>query len=243
MTASMAAKADLKAMVRQGLLEFGHQCFEYDTRIFEKYTSYGGEYLFELLPRTMLSDRETRRSEGIFKGLRAAEIFDICFTKDALEFLLGHAYSPWYFWSNVRKLSSIYVSNSAEEVIPFTLAFVQSRILVENTPFGMAGSQFSDTHSTHLKALIQGMGGSLDISKLEPKMAFFLMQYGLIFQKTKPERFSDIAELVVNPLWRDWLTSFTTPSAEVAITTEPAAAPEQAASPNNNANGEEGIRD
>lgn len=221
--AAAAAKSDLYNMARQGLLEFGHKRFEYSTSIFDSYTSYGGEYLFDLIPRSMLSAQGSRRANGVFEGLSAAEIFEICFTKDALEFLLRHAYNPWRFWSNVNKLISVLVTGPAEEAVPFSLDFVQQRILATNTPFGLASSPFSDAHSAKLKALIEGMGGTLDISKLEPKMAFFLMQHGLIMHKTKPNDYREIAELVVNPLWVDWLVALTAVPAEVSA--EPAEAP------------------
>lgn len=227
-TAAAAAKADLYDMTRQGLLEFSHQRFEYSTSIFESYTSFGGDYLYDLIPRSMLSAGESTRATGVFKGISAAEIFEICFTKDALEFLLRHAYSPWRFWSNVNKLMPFLMSDSAEEVLPFNLDYVQRRILATNTPFGLAGSPFSDAHSAKLKALIDNMGGSLDISKLEPKMAFFLMQHGLIMHKTKPSDYREIAELVVNPLWADWLVALTAvplEAAQVEAAPDPAAAP------------------
>ncbi len=221
--AAAAAKADLYAMARQGLLEFSHQRFEYSTSIFDSYTSFGGEYLYDLIPRSMLSTRESTPANGIFRGLSIAEMFEICFTKEALEFLLQHAYSPWRFWSNVNKLISILVTSPAEEEVPFSLDFVKQRILTTNTPFGLASSPFSDAHSAKLKALIENMGGSLDISKLEPKMAFFLMQHGLIMHKSKPNDYREVAELVVNPLWADWLAALT------ALPTEPS--PEPAANP------------
>lgn len=219
--AASAAKSDLYDMARQGLLEFGHKRFEYSTSIFESYTSYGGEYLFDLIPRSMLSAQGSRRANGVFQGLSAAEIFEICFTKDALEFLLRHAYNPWRFWSNVNKLMSIFArSNPVEEAIPFTLDFVQQQILTTHTPFGIASSPFSDAHSANLKALIEGMGGTLDISKLEPKVAFFLMQHGLIMQKAKPDNYREMAELVVNPLWADWLVALTAVPLEAATIEE-----------------------
>lgn len=221
--AAAAAKSDLYDMASQGLLEFSHQRFEYSTSIFESYKSFGGDYLYDLIPRSMLSASGSRRATGVFKGLSAAEIFEICFTKDALEFLLRHAYSPWRFWSNVIKLMSFLVSDSAEDVVPFTLDFVQRRILATNRPFGLATSPFSDAHSAKLKALIEGMGGSLDISKLEPKMAFFLMQHGLIMHKTKPNDYREVADLVVNPLWADWLVALTAVPAEPSP--EPAETP------------------
>jgi hypothetical protein len=46
--AAAAAKSDLYAMARQGLLEFGHQRFEYSTSIFDSYRSFGGDYLYDL---------------------------------------------------------------------------------------------------------------------------------------------------------------------------------------------------
>lgn len=218
--AASAAKSDLYNMARQGLLEFGHKRFEYSTSIFDSYTTYGGEYFFDLIPRSMLSAQGSRRANGVFEGLSAAEIFDICFTKDALEFLLRHAYSPWRFWSDVSKLMSVFANNPVEEEIPFTLDFVRQQILSAKTPFGLATSPFSDAHSATLKALIEGMGGTLDISKLEPKMAFFLMQHGLIMQKAKPNNYREIADLVVNPLWADWLVALTAVPLEAATIEE-----------------------
>ncbi len=221
--AAAAAKSDLYDMARQGLLEFGHKRFEYSTRIFENYRSYGNEGIFDILPRSMLNANGSRRANGVFQNLGAAEIFEICFTEDALEFLLRHAYSPWGFWSHVTRLMSFFVSDSTEEVIPFTLDFVQRRILTTSTPFGLATSPFSDAHSANLKVVIEGMGGTLDISKLEPKMAFFLMQHGLIMQKEKPNNYREVADLVVNPLWADWLVALTAVPAEPSP--EPAATP------------------
>jgi hypothetical protein len=158
-------------------------------------------------------------------------MFEICFTKEALEFLLRHAYSPWRFWSNVYKLNSNLVTSPAEEAVPFSLDFVQQRILTTNTPFGLAGSSFSDVHCAKLKALLEVMGGSLDISKLEPKMAFFLMQHGLIMHKTKSNDYREIAELVVNPLWADWLAALTAVPAEAPPTVQAEASPALSAEP------------
>jgi hypothetical protein len=229
--AAAVAKSDLYAMARQGLLEFGHQRFEYSTSIFDSYKSFGGEYLYDLVPRSMLGARESTPANGIFRGLSIAEMFEICFTKEALEFLLRHAYSPWRFWINVSKLISILDTSPAEEAFPFSLDFVQQRILTTNTPFGLAGSPFSDAHSAQLKALIEGMGGSLDISKLEPKVAFFLMQHGLIMHKTKPNDYREIAELVVNPLWADWLAALTAVQAEASPAVQAETSSEQKAAP------------
>lgn len=229
--ATAAAKADLYAMARQGLLEFSNRRFEYSTSIFDSYTSFGGEYLYDLIPRSMLGNRESTPANGIFRGLSIAEMFEICFSKEALEFLLRHAYSPWRFWSYVVQLISIPVASPTEEAFPLSLDFVQQRILTTNSPLGLAGSPFNEAHSAKLKALIEGMGGSLDISKLEPKMAFFLMQQGLIMHKTKPDDYREIAELVVNPLWADWLAALTAVQAEASPAVQAETSSEQKAAP------------
>lgn len=193
--AASLALRDLNKMATDGVMESHHSMFDLEVVAHGTRKTYR-DSLFSMLPRSC-TDRNSRCNFGVFNGLSLNEILPLVFAPEAIDFLVEHAYNPGIFWSNVNKCA-FSMFREETEALPFSLETVKSRIIGENTPFGVRTSPYSNLNLARLKA--HAAGGKFDANKLEAAYAFELIRHGFLLRQ-KLEDYQQPSILVVNPMW------------------------------------------
>lgn len=194
--AANLAICDLQRIASEGMNENHYDKFDFEV------ATHSSRKEFRFLSLRMLpsscKDSNGWCNFGIFKGLTLLEILDLCFTSGAIDFLFEHAYNPSIFWSNVNTcvFSMFRVETKA---LPFDLETLKSRIIGENTPFGIRTSPYSDENMARLKA--HAMDGKFDPNKLEAAYAFELILHGFLLRQKLEDYKKKPSILVVNPMW------------------------------------------
>jgi hypothetical protein len=213
--AESAAKQELVEIARAGMAQSYSYRYDFEVVAFSTRTTYR-DSIYELFPRDHL-DRDYRISEGVFKFRYPGEVFELCFTKEALDFLIDHSYNPFFVWSMVFQTANCFLREN-KRTLPFTLEDVKTEVIGERTPFGLVSSPYSDLHMGRLKAAAKKNKGKFDPNKLPAAYAFELIRAGFLFRQ-KLEDYQAQPVLVVNPLWQHLLddaVTATTPDGESA---------------------------
>ncbi len=199
--AMKVAKLELVEIARAGMAQHYHTMYDFEVVAYGTRTQYR-DSIFDFLPRT-LTNRESRMASGVFAGLGLNEILSLCFTQEAVDFFIDHAYNGHIFWSNIYHcVFSLFREDTAP--LPLDLEAVKSRVLGDRTPFGVVSSPYSDHHMGRLKAAAKKNKGKFDPNKLPAAYAFELIRAGFLFRQ-KLEDYKQPSVLVVNPLWQHLL--------------------------------------
>jgi hypothetical protein len=196
-----SAKHALVEIARAGLAETYFYQYDFEVVAYGTRTKYR-DSIYTLFPRAFM-DREQRISEGAFKFRYAREVFEACFTPEALDFLIDHSYNPHFFWQMVRQTAELFLQED-KRPLPFTLEDVKTQVIGDRTPFGLVSSSYSDLHMGRLKAAAKKNKGKFDPNKLPAAYAFELIRAGFLFRQ-KLEDYQAQPVLVVNPLWQHLL--------------------------------------
>lgn len=216
--AQKAAKLELVDIARAGMAE--HYFTMHDLEVVAHGTRMQyRDSIFNLLPRSCAGHgqyEQSRVGSGVFRGMAVHEILDACFTKEAVDFFIEHAYNGHIFWSNIyHTVFSIFREDTA--TLPLDLDTVKSRVIGDRTPFGVVSSPYSDLHMGRLKAAAKKNKGKFDPNKLPAAYAFELIRAGFLFRQ-KLEDYKQPSVLVVNPMWKHLIDDLVeaTPAGEAA---------------------------
>lgn len=199
--AESSAKHALVEIAQAGLAQSYFYQYDFEVVAYGTRTQYR-DSIYTLFPQS-LQDREQRIKDGVFKFHYAREVFALCFTKEALDFLIDHSYNPHFFWSMVHQTASLFLRED-KRPLPFTLEDVKTQVIGDRTPFGLVSSPYSDLHMGRLKAAAKKNKGKFDPNKLPAAYAFELIRAGFLFRQ-KLEDYRAQPVLVVNPLWQHLL--------------------------------------
>lgn len=204
--AQKAAKLELVEMARAGMQEKYHTMYDLEVVAHGTRMQYR-DSIFDMLPRSVSGHGQydqSRVASGVFRGMAVHEILDMCFTKEAVDFFIEHAYNGHIFWSNIyHTVFSMFREDTAE--MPYDLETVKSRVIGDRTPFGVVSSPYSDLNMGRLKAAAKKNKGKFDPNKLPAAYAFELIRAGFLFRQ-KLEDYKQPSVLVVNPMWQHIIT-------------------------------------
>lgn len=151
---------------------------------------------------TSLTNRSGFLDAGLFQSLTLKNILKLCFTQEAVEYLVKNGYNDYIFWSNLYAFGGWMVNTPVEQQsMPFGLDLVKQQIALRRTPFGLTDSPYRTFNRKLIKAAIVANGGQFDPDKLEPGYAMDLLDVGLLLC-IKRRNYNDISELIVNPMWQ-----------------------------------------
>lgn len=199
--AEFSVKHALVEIARAALAETYFYQYDFEVVAYGTRTKYR-DSIFTSFPRS-LQDREQRITDGVFKYRYPIEVFRLCFTPEALDFLIDHSYNPHFFWTMVHQTADLFLRED-KRPLPFTLEDVKTQVIGDRTPFGLASSPYSDLHMGRLKAAAKKNKGKFDPNKLPAAYAFELIRAGFLFRQ-KLEDYQAQPVLVVNPLWQHLL--------------------------------------
>jgi hypothetical protein len=185
---SKVAISELLAIANECRASFAKERLIRDERF--KYWTKGGWQVRTLLePDRFNVNSSWCPPDGVFAGLQLDRILALCFTPEAIRFLLDHAYNGYLFWDNVRHI--LVLEGKIE--LPYSLEIVQKLVVEDYTPFGHRKCSYSEQGMAALASAVNGSPESFDPGNLEAVYACKLLDCGFLLLADDT--------LVVNPMW------------------------------------------
>ncbi len=215
------AKYDLMALCEAGIIEHSKERYDYNEQAYRSSQNADSLYSPTRLPNR-LTNRAGFLAAGVFQMLTLKDILKVCFTSEAIDYLVKSGYNDYIFWSNFYAFCAWMINTPVEQQsMPFGLDLVKEQILLRRIPFGSTQSPYRDFNRKLIKAAIDANGGVFDPNKLEPGYALDLLDVGLLLCLRR-RHYNDVTDLIVNPMWQHFVD-------EIAADTTIGAAPVQVA--------------
>ena len=198
--ATTAARLALLEIAKAGLSQTYKSQYDFEVDEFRGRTRFR-DSIFTLVPMSFV-DGDGLMKSGIFLGLHPEEVFELCLSLEAIDFLIDRSFNPYILWRTFHHAMNLRLWKKEEFCLPLTLPMLEKLEVRGSYPFGMAGSSYDKRQLNLLRAAAIRCGGRFDPNKLQAAYAFELIKIGLLLLRKEEKEIEQPSVLMVNPSWQ-----------------------------------------